>query len=404
MKRLQVAAATHEPWPRLWRMVLVALGTLILCSCRGPQHAGPVPGWPPGDPPALPQQAYAGVPLGAVAATGSEVVGPPGMEAGVPLPYTAVGPWAPPGMSQPWPPNEYLADGGDAGPNVTVAPDWQVRGLQMGDTVAHFDTVDGETVVEPSNRVHIYSPRFGAVRQVVGLEQNQQRDRSVGIYSPAGLVGRENVQTAQARQQHFQVGRQIGRTLAGIYHTRQAESAMSTAIGLKGLDNGFKPYESPSAIRQGIFEASEMAWLAQGVDAAVAWSHEDAVQVILDHQAAAAEVTDQQVAAIFTVHESPANPKLRIVKVASTPFAEPGEVVDFTLRFDNVGDQVIGNVTIIDSLTTRLEYVPDSSQCSLAADFLTQPNEGDSLVLRWEISDPLEPGEGGVIRFRCRVR
>jgi uncharacterized repeat protein (TIGR01451 family) len=334
----------------------------------------------------------------------SEAVGPPGMEAGVPLPYSATGPWAPPGISQPWPPNEYLADGGDAEPTVTVAPDWRVEGLQMGDTIAHFDTVDGQTVVEPSNRVHIYSPRFGAVRQVVGLEQSQQRDRSVGIHSPARLVGHESLQSPESRQQHLLVDRQIGRSLAGIYRSRQGDSAMSTAIGPKGFDNGFKPYESPSAIRQGIFEASEMAWLAHGVDAAVAWSHEDGVQVILDHQAAAAEVSDQRVTAIFTVHEPPANPRLQITKVASTPFAEPGDVVDFTLRFDNVGDQVIGNVTIIDSLTTRLEYVPDSSQCSLTAELVTQPNEGDSLVLRWEITDPLEPGEGGVIRFRCRVR
>ena len=64
----------------------------------------------------------------------------------------------------------------------------------------------------------------------------------------------------------------------------------------------------------------------------------------------------------------------------------------------------IGDVTIIDNLTTRLEYVPDTAQCSIPAAFSTQVNEGDSLVLRWEITDPLEPGEGGVIRFDCRVR
>ena len=55
----------------------------------------------------------------------------------------------------------------------------------------------------------------------------------------------------------------------------------------------------------------------------------------------------------------PGNPRLRLVKVASTPFAKPGEEVDFTLRFDNVGNQPIGNVTILDSLSTRLEYVPE---------------------------------------------
>ena len=92
------------------------------------------------------------------------------------------------------------------------------------------------------------------------------------------------------------------------------------------------------------------------------------------------------------------------MKIASTPFAAPGDEVEFTLRFDNVGNQVIGNVTIVDNLGTRLEYVDESAQCSLDAQFSTQPNEGDSLALRWEISDPLPAGKGGIIRFRCRVR
>ena len=66
-----------------------------------------------------------------------------------------------------------------------------------------------------------------------------------------------------------------------------------------------------------------------------------------------------------------------MVKVASTPFAKPGEEVDFTIRFDNIGNQPIGNVTILDSLSTRLEYVPQSAQCSVEAKFSTQPNEGE---------------------------
>jgi len=76
----------------------------------------------------------------------------------------------------------------------------------------------------------------------------------------------------------------------------------------------------------------------------------------------------------------------------------------FTIRFDNVGNQLIGNVTIIDNLSPRLEYVADSAQCSLPAQFFTEPNEGDSVALRCEVTDPLQPGQGGVIRFRCRVR
>jgi uncharacterized repeat protein (TIGR01451 family) len=128
------------------------------------------------------------------------------------------------------------------------------------------------------------------------------------------------------------------------------------------------------------------------------------VQVILDRQAAMTADADQALQSVFTVKAPPGDPKLRVIKVADKQFAEPGEEVSFTIRFDNVGNQLIGNVTVVDNLTTRLEYIPDSAQCSLDAQFFTEPNEGDSLVIRCEVTDPLPAGEGGVIRFRCRVR
>ena len=77
--------------------------------------------------------------------------------------------------------------------------------------------------------------------------------------------------------------------------------------------------------------------------------------------------------------------------------------MDFTIRFHNTGTEAIGNVTIIDSLSPRLEYVDKSQETSMKVDFFTKPNDGESLELRWEIVEPLEPGDGGVIRFRCKV-
>ena len=94
-------------------------------------------------------------------------MGIPGMEGGVPLPYLAAGPWVPPGIVPPWPTNEYLRDGGANPPGVAVAKNGAVLGLEMEDTVAKFKTLDGQTRVEPSNKVVLYSPRFCAVRQVV---------------------------------------------------------------------------------------------------------------------------------------------------------------------------------------------------------------------------------------------
>jgi uncharacterized repeat protein (TIGR01451 family) len=125
--------------------------------------------------------------------------------------------------------------------------------------------------------------------------------------------------------------------------------------------------------------------------------------VIIDGQDAGVVTGDQRADAVFVV-DTPGQDKLRVIKVASTPVARPGDIVDFTIRFDNLGDRVIGNVTIIDNLTPRLEYVPDSAQASLKGNFVTEPNEAGSLVLRWEVEDPLPAGSGGVVRFRCRVR
>lgn len=343
---------------------------------------------------------YANLPPEAFAGT----MGPPGMEQGVPLAYTPGGPWAPPGMSQPWPEDEYLRDGGDRGLPAKVNEEWEIHGLELEDTIAHYDTLDGETLVQPSNRVHIYSPRFGAVRQVVGLAANEQANRSAGVYSPVKLESPTIVQLVADSKQHIQADRQVGRRLAAAFRTKWGNGALSDTVGPEAFQDAFRAYEDFQLIRTGTAAVGETAFLARGSEAAQAWSLKQAVQVILDEQAAMAEVSDESLYSVHTVKSPPGKPKLRVAKVASTQFAGPGDEVAFTIRFDNVGNQLIGNVTIVDNLTTRLEYIPDSAQCSVDAEFFTQPNEGDSLVLRCEVTNPLPVGEGGVIRFRCRVR
>ena len=404
---------TDDRLPRLWRLVLVAICTLILCSCRGPADTGrpssssfiPHPSsFSPGSP-ALPQQAFTGAPpAGALDPQAHSPAGPPGWEAGVPLPYQPTGPWAPPGIALPWPQDEYLADGGDRGIPAAVTLGRQVRGLEMEDTVAHFDTRDGQTIVEPSNEVCLYSPRFRAVRQVVGASETDQMIASSGVTQPVRLVSHGDVAMPGSTKQNLQTVRQIGQKSVTIARSRQGDGALSTAIGPLAFQDAFKPYEDLAVIRTGTFEGAELAWLARGTTAAITWTSDQAVQILLDRQAASSVVGDLKVDTLYSVDEPPANPKLRVVKVASTPFAEVGDTVDFTIRFDNVGNQVIGNVVILDSLTTRLEYVDKSAQCSLPAAFSTQQNEGGSVVLRCEIAQPLEPGKGGILRFTCRVR
>ncbi|HUT93219.1 MAG TPA: hypothetical protein VMY37_27390 [Thermoguttaceae bacterium] len=414
MKPGHATGATYPPWPRWWRMVLIALCTLILCSCQAarqnvPTSSSAVP------PPALPQQAFTGAPqgypgvfvdpmTGAAGPTPAPGVAADGMTA-APLPASPVGPWAPPGLRRdPWPQDEYLSDGGDAVPHASVGQEWEINGLNVEDTVAHFDTVDGRRIVTPSNRLCIYSPRFRSVRQVVGLRQNEQRDPWAGVHQPLKLVRHEDVTIAATSKQQVQLEAEIGRDLPGMYRSKQGDGAMSTVNGPVAFQDRLLPFEAPLAIGQGVVQESEMAWLTHGTTAAIAWSGAQPVQVFIDRTRAAAEVGDRRLDVVYTIKERKASPKLRVIKLASTQFAAPGETIDFTLRFDNVGDEVIGNVTVVDNLTTRLEYVPQSAQCSVPAQFSTEPNEADSLALRWEIADSLPAGQGGIIRFRCRVR
>ena len=62
------------------------------------------------------------------------------------------------------------------------------------------------------------------------------------------------------------------------------------------------------------------------------------------------------------------------------------------------------DVAVCDSLSPRLEYVPGSAAADRDAVFTVQPNEAGSMILRWEISGRLLPGQGGVVRFKARVR
>jgi uncharacterized repeat protein (TIGR01451 family) len=331
-------------------------------------------------------------------------MGPPGMELGVPLPYTPVGPWAPPGIPQPWPLDEYLVDGGDGGLPVGLTKDGEVLGVGAEDTVAVYEGKNGQPRVQPSNQVFVYSPRFRSVRQVVGVSEDEQLQNSLNADLPVGAAGSESNNRIAGHKQNLQLQRQISGKSLDTLRTRQGDGAVSTAIGLGAFDAGFKHYEDLYAIRTGQLQQSEKAVLARGLAAARVWSQTEGLQVILDSTGAISISKSESAGEVFSVEEEPTKPKLRIVKVASTNFAEPGDSVAFTLRFDNIGTEALRKVVILDSLTTRLEYVPDSAQSSVGTKFRSENNEAGSLVLRWELTEPLEPGKGGILRFLCRVR
>ena len=309
--------------PEPWRLALIALCALIFCSCRGPAEQMPsgTPGPCRGQ--SLPSEAYTGR---SGRRGGRRADGSAGHGTGrAPALYAD----AARGRRR-----EFVSHGPKTNISATAATKagppalpgtGEFSGLEMEDAVAHYDTLDGRTVVEPSNEVYIYSPRFGAVRQVVGLVANEERQRASGVHLPEKLDTPTTLQIVAGTKQNVQPGDEIGARPPVALRSKQGGTSSPTALGPRGFQDGFKPYENLAIIRQGIFKAAEMPFLARG---ATGRHRLVAHSGGADHSRAArgdgrSEVRPEHV----DLHglEPPGSPKLRLVKVASTPFAKPGE-------------------------------------------------------------------------------
>lgn len=301
------------------------------------------------------------------------------------------------------PSDEYLCDGGDFGLQAAVRADWTVDGLEQEDAIAHYDTVDGRVLVTPSNRVCVYAPRFAAVRRVVSLQEHERRQLIDIAVEEDSLASAAELQPVATSTQRHAVAINRRENPALLFRGREQAGGLENQQAVMELYNSLAAYANIEIIRTGQVDGVDEVKLERGVQAAVTWTSDVGAQVVLENKQAVAMVGLKQPGIVYQT-DGPENPWLRLIKLASTHHALPGEEVEFTLRFDNIGDQVIGNVTIVDNLATRLEYVPDSARSSLDADFSATPNGAGSTVLRWEIRDPLEAGNGGILQFTCRVR
>lgn len=351
--------------------------------------------------PQYPQPSAAGYPQQPCAPYGCGPCAPavePWCPDGVPC-----GGWRPPGLTCPWPEDEYLCDGDDKIPSVRVREDWSLDGLQLEDTIVHYDTLDGETFVEPSNRVCIYAPRFASVRKVYGVVQYDHLDRIARVDNPVPIEGLDDVQKPTTSIQPVQPVLSHGTSTASGFRELIPPVGLENRQRLVGIQGRVLPYEDITDLQRELLTNTEKARLADMIQAAVVWTDALPLQVIIDNIATHEDIAATAAESVH-IYSLEGKPRLRVCKLASSKEARPGETVEFTLQFENVGDQTIGNVTVVDNLTTRLEYVEDSQTCSLKANFSSEPNQGDSLALRWEIVEPMKVGEGGVIRFKCRVR
>jgi uncharacterized repeat protein (TIGR01451 family) len=403
--------------PAWWRYVLIAAATVILCSCRAPVVRTQSP-----DTPVTTETESAVASDEQVPATAGEVnqvaesrplqAQPLTMKsdltASCPTCHPPICGTGPGGEIDPYGPvigpgDEYLCDGGDFGAPVGVRADWTIDGLSEEEAVAHYDTVDGRVIVTPSNRVCIYAPRFAAVRRVVAPVVHEQPLFVNQMLEEEQPMRADESQPVAASLQRHAVSINLGERPANLFRQRQQAGGLENLQATMDAYNSLGAYANLEIIRTGVVSNAEKPLVEKAVQSAITWTGDQAPQVVFGVKMAQAMESIKQAGIVYQT-EGPESPRLRLLKLASCGNAQPGEEVEFTLRFDNIGDQVVGNVTIVDNLSSRLEYVANSAISSVDAHFVATPNETGSLILRWEITDPVDPGEGGILRFRVKVR
>lgn len=301
-------------------------------------------------------------------------------------------------------PDEYLFDGGDREYPVHYDGELMV-GVESEDTVAEFRDHKGDRKVKASNRVAIYAPRFAAVRTFTGISEGTNIQRPISnVDQVQGAALRQKVGGKTGVQRDRVQAVRMRSRASGIFSqtTRRDVSAAKAITQHVKLLNAF---EDVQFLHDGKMRQSEMARLHRGMNSAATWTR-DLNPVIVASLTATQEVyANFKVAELVGIDEGHKKPgRLRLVKLADKEVAKTGDVITFTIRFDNLGDRELRNVRLIDNLTPRLEYVDDSATSDLPGSIKVDDNGEGSHILRFELDNPLAGNTGGVITFQAKLR
>jgi uncharacterized repeat protein (TIGR01451 family) len=299
-------------------------------------------------------------------------------------------------------PDEYLFDGGDHGPRLHFN-DGGIDGLQPEDTLATYRDECLNRRITPSNCVAIYAPRFAAITAISEPLEDVGGGRPSQSIATRGGVGLVNRVGTFAQHQRDTTERLVTRIRASGVKSDILANMLDRPIAIQGFIHTTTPLQDFAFLRTGEFKQVEEARLAESIQSAVVWTR-DQNPVIAARAEGTIELKSRFVAEEVVGRECKSKGKLRIVKLADRSAAQPGDVITFTIRFDNISTGEVQDVVIIDSLTDRLEYIEDSATCDRKGTLFTEDNGEGSLILRWELDEPLAARSGGVVTFQARAR
>ncbi|TWU65295.1 hypothetical protein V7x_08410 [Crateriforma conspicua] len=299
-------------------------------------------------------------------------------------------------------PQEFLCDGGDANAKAFLRQDDTIAALDPEDTVVHFTNRHGQIEFAESNRVCLYAPRFASVRRVTGASAGGRVTGAVGVAQPVGPERMNLDQPGLVVTDTTEIG--MADTARRIDAMRDRNRGVPVDAVLQPILTAdvFAVLANIRVLDLTELRDADLALLEQAATAAIAWSIEESVEVAVQDLKPPV-LNRSQTPRGFTEYDF-GDGRLVIGKFADKHHAQPGDIVEFALRVDNVGDGPVSHVTVTDNLTTRLAYIDGSQSASCEADFEVVQNDVESAQLIWTIRDELAVGESAILRFKCRVR
>ena len=301
-------------------------------------------------------------------------------------------------------PDEYLFDGGDRGLPLHTST-VGLRGFETEDTLVQYRDDEGQRHLKPSNQVAVYSPRFSAVSTVSAPAEGVSVGR---LASNNRTIQGDGLRARQTTSNHEQ------REGTERYVMRSRVSGLEMGAGQHFLTSPAVPAVNAQTLRTADVETflhsghvtrTEEARLAEGMQSAIAWTRTQNPVIAVKLESAGQTISKSNTFEYVGLElEDRKIGDLRIVKLADKKVAAPGEIVTFTIRYDNLGDREVSDVTIVDNLTPRLQYVADSGTSDRDGQLDTSDNAEGSVVLQWTFDQPLPGRSGGVVTFQARVK
>jgi uncharacterized repeat protein (TIGR01451 family) len=312
---------------------------------------------------------------------------------------------------------ECLHDGGDRGLPAGLDPEGHLYGLDPEDTVAEWTDSCGRRRLTCSNRVCLCVPRFAVFRTVLPLNEYQS---IVGLTDTRLVQGQELLARrlpSLLTKQLEQMVMTRGRERPSVYLNQKVVGTLTQVKVLEAQELALGPITALCTKEVATLTQLQRAQLLKQLELARELDKvigpKEFEQVVVTSVVARVEAGPEVVSATvetrdLTVccNEEPCPPDkpLVLIKCADRPAAQVGDVVTFFLRYSNHGGKPLTDVAVTDSLSPRLEYVPGSAASDRNAVFTTQDNGAGSVILRWEVSGRLLPGQTGTLRFQARVR